>query len=305
MTAVQVATLLAAAIAALSAISGVVITAVTSARRDRSGWLRDQQAEAYEEFAKAAWSYVDELTNGAVDRALQRHGFVGLDEARDELTQHIREVQVSQRRVLVMGRWYAVYASMLMQRDLTDLAPLAYPLRGAVPTAALEQRRRAIAALSDAVVLVASAFRADLGVMSLLPRLRLRRELRRWGRHGSRVPLPTPEDAGRYLLAWQVRNWDGHVPKAPLGYVNGKPPMYKGRHEGAGLPKAAAGLLVKRPDHPWRAALSPGLTATRSAYIQHQMAQIVVHGGRVPLEGEGGEWNEGPAEGERFWRWEL
>ncbi|WP_455904735.1 hypothetical protein [Microbacterium sp.] len=298
----QIATVVVASVAALAAIFAAVVSAYAASRRERASWLREQQMKAYEAFSVAAHAATSEATTGAVDRALQAPFTQGLDESWEIVRQPQGEVHAAMRPLLVVGQQRSLRAASTFILMLSDVLPLCYPLSGAAHAPALAQRNLALTALLDASVHVDQAFRADLHVVG-------RREQRALNRAANGEPTPTssdlapraPDKARGQLALWLVRDWDYQDKDS---WIRNDTPwaMLNLQHRVLFQPLVA--MAIKRPDFPWRAAISSDLEPSQVREIEADLLDLIRHGGRGSGGHFGGkQWVEGEVPGEKIWWW--
>ncbi len=304
-TALQIATTIIAAIAALAAIASAIIGSVLAGRRERATWLRHEQMNAYETYSGAAHDFAGELAGGAVDRSLHTPFFEGLDEAFDSSNDHHGAINSAIRKLNVVGQDRSRKVAVRLMQEAGELRSLSCPRSGAAHPAAMAQRLDALKRLAELITLADAAFRADLGIMDRRRRRKLDESITT-SLDVPRLGLRSTDDAVANLRAWLVRDWEYNDAAAQAPWVRADYPWSGLRLNHRVLFQPLAAVVTKRVDLPWRAAVSSELDSGQLKEVLADIDVLVRHGGRggETLFG-GSEWVEGEVTGEQLWWWAL
>ncbi|MEI2278998.1 hypothetical protein OHC50_16155 [Paenarthrobacter ilicis] len=299
----QIWTLVIAGLAALAAILAGIIAAVSASRRERASWLRQEQTLAYEAFASAAWSAVDEFSTGSVAKALADPKFAGLEESKDRVLSHMPQLFDSARRIFVIGGSDVAHAVAEYIDVWSGRSLMAIPRTGVVHVVALEQHHRYLEHFISRLMLLSTVMRADLGLLSR----RGRKEIPK--RKEGLPPLPPssyagsdPGEAARIMMEWRVRRWD-NTDKVGPDYTTGEHPwaMLNVHHNELYQPLVA--MVRKIPNAAWIAAIHSSLTPHQVDLIERDIATLVTTGAQGDMMFGGNRWVPGEYEGERLYWW--
>ncbi len=177
-TAIQIWTLVVAAIAAFAAIVAPTIGAIVTSRAQRGAWLRELQIRAGQEFH----SDLEDLlafVSGAVNVALQTGQGNSLAQmSSTDLDVLLRSLVNTYQRLLHVGQKKTVDVADAIQTHIRVYARLAVPLPGAINRASRDQRTVALEAISGAMVHLLFAMRQEAGLISWRQR-KQRQEVRK------------------------------------------------------------------------------------------------------------------------------
>jgi hypothetical protein len=304
-TAVQIWTLVVAAFAALAALSGAILAAISASHRDRAAWLRQEQTLAYEAFSSAAWTGLDELSSGAVERALQHPQFTGLDESVLAVQSHTAKMFDAYRRIAVVGGTQVVEEVGDYVAEWTIRCGIAVPLSGVAHTVALEQWLFYVKHFSSRLLLVATTMRDDLGLLSKDGRTNLLRD------RETRIPPPPLNfhganvgDANFTLRRWKVRTW-GPNPTVGPNYQTPHTPWVAMKLPHNVLRRPLIAAMRKAPGAAWIFAMDSSLTPSQVDLIERDAATVVTTNGRGgDTKFGGGQWVAGEVPGERIYWWD-
>lgn len=302
-TGVQIWTLAVAAFAALAAVFGAVLAAISASKRDRSSWLRQEQTLAYEAFAASAWAALDELASGAVDTALQDAHFAGLDDSVDAVLAHGGKLLDAVRKITVVGGSEVVLETWTYAVEWVQRSTLAVPMSATAHAPALEQRAFYIQHFGLKLLTLAALMRDDLGLLSRKEAKKLTQD------RAEAMKLPALDmdsasagEANAILRNWRVRTWERDA-IGPDYRHDGTPwAMLNVRH--AVLFQPLVAMLRKIPDVPWMLAIASEMTPAQIDLIERDAAMVVTTYGRRSHAKYGGrQWIAGELPGERLYWW--
>lgn len=221
-TAIQIATLVVAGIAAVGAVIAAIVISISTSRREKNAWRRQQQTAANEKYYSAAAELVHYVASGEPDSAAKHPTFVGLEESIDRIPALTSELQKALTPIQVVAEQETIAAATEAMVVLPILAHLAIPLIGTANHAGWQQRGEAIRQMASITDWVATTMRRDLGIkVAADEKAAERAEKKDW-----RTLLVAPVDRRdaldppSELQRWRVRNGrTGELPTAFDGYA--------------------------------------------------------------------------------------
>lgn len=308
-TGIQIATLVVASIAALGAVFAAIVISVATAKREKSAWLRQKQAEAYDKFQQSAWKAANRVMGGGeIATALNTPNFVGLEHREKYIDQGHTELRNALHDVSVVGQKLTLEHCAILVDWWRLLASLASPLPGTAHWAALEQRVKAINNLDQFLMNMATAMRCDLGVLSRQHAKKLRAsEL-------SELPSDHPiakkgrGEAHKVLKEWLVRDWDGVILETGGHdtYVREDYPWSLLVVDATILMQPLAAVARKLPTAAWMFAIDSSITAVAVDEIEKDMVRLVTGHRTAWRTLHGGEgWVDGEIAGEMLFWWTM
>lgn len=293
-------------------VGGTVLSALFAARQENSVWAREQQHRSLQQLMAAFDASLAAVADPVGD-AMQRHDFVGLDEA--VAAAHAATAGVEKALVTEFTLWNS-RQTILQVSELVavwgDLVDRACPLSGCTHPAAGQQRGACVAMLFEVRLVLGLLLRSELG--------------RRWRRLPTRrTPKLAVEGITRRsadldflarevpretLVAWRVRAWTTQgffEPDVGVGYVTHTYPWAALPPTHAVLMQEMAAMLIRVPNEPWKLAISSDVPAESLLDLERSLAlYVTTHGSGasgVPFPSDG--WVEGSRAGERLHLWTL